>query len=266
MPDSHKNKLLKKIRGLIEASGGPNRVSDYGESLLTSVLQEDPHVIVSLLAYNGSGLGDLARRFLCQDDIVRLLIDMGANVRVKNHGGQSPLHLALARSSCPPETIACLLAAGADPNAAAGNEERPLHYAARQNHLESVPLLIAAGGEVNARDNWNFTALHNAAAYGCEEIVRLLVDAGADVNAQSDTGWTPLHNAVSAELRNSAEWLIKAGAAIDLRNQSGQLPGEVHSQEDWSPWLQAVAERWRLSQPETAPEEEPTGRDPPLAL
>src|SRR4051812_37100934 len=71
--------------------------------------------------------------------IVRDLVRRGADVAAKNRRGATPLHYAAdggpGRSGWDPraqaETIACLVDAGADPNAVADGGVTPLHRAVR---------------------------------------------------------------------------------------------------------------------------------------
>ena len=72
---------------------------------------------------------------------------------------------------------------------------RPLHWSARNGHLEVVRALIKAGADVNAKDNDGWTPLHYSAWNGHLEVARALIEAGADVNAKENGGSTPLHAA-----------------------------------------------------------------------
>jgi hypothetical protein len=88
-------------------------------------------------------------------EMVRLLIDAGANVNaVDRHGGQ-PIHAAAvgipgSRTWNPPAqaaTILCLVQAGADPNAADKRGVAPLHRAVRTRCAEAVRVLLECGAD-----------------------------------------------------------------------------------------------------------------------
>lgn len=125
------------------------------------------------------------------------------------------LSLAIAR----PETIAPLLAAGANVNAANPFGKTPLMTAAQFNNLEAVRAFLAAGAKVNAISlapetiednsprkpddnsggceqyaisNGSRTALMYAAANASLEIIATLVKAGADVAKRDSQGKSAL--------------------------------------------------------------------------
>ena len=54
----------------------------------------------------------------------------------------------------------------------------PLHWAARNNHLELAKVLISSGAEVNAKDRWGLTPLHRAARNGHKKMQELLISHG----------------------------------------------------------------------------------------
>jgi cytochrome c len=81
-------------------------------------------------------------------DAAKLLIDRGADVNAGSKIGGPPLKAAIAKSK--PELITLLLAHGADPNVAVG-DQTVLHEAVRRGCLDCVKALVAAGADVNAR-------------------------------------------------------------------------------------------------------------------
>ena len=110
--------------------------------------------------------------------IVKLLLQAGAAVDTRSHGGFTPL-LNAAQAEAP--VVAALLDAGADPAAQeAGLGWRPLSRFAEYANAPAVRLLLDAGAEVDAGDFSGATALMDAAEAGSAECVELLLRAGAD--------------------------------------------------------------------------------------
>jgi len=118
-------------------------------------------------------------------ELARTLVRAGANPRVANRGGATPMFLAALNGTAP--MIGFLLDAGADPNAPVlSNGETALMMAARTGKLDAINLLIQRGAKVNATEKLRGTnALMWAAEQGHSAVVRFLLDNGADIRAQS---------------------------------------------------------------------------------
>ena len=78
-------------------------------------------------------------------------------------------------------TIRSLIARGADPNEAAGqNNWSPLLHAIHTGQLRSVEALLDSGADVNRLSGDGITPLMMAAGYGYTDIVQLLLKRGAN--------------------------------------------------------------------------------------
>lgn len=72
----------------------------------------------------------------------------------------------------------------------------PLHYAARNGHLDACLLLLQNGAQVDKCTRaGRATSLHRAAYAGHIEVVKALIQAGANIEAKDSDGCTPLHKA-----------------------------------------------------------------------
>ena len=83
--------------------------------------------------------------------VAERLIAHGADCRARNRRGAEPLHYAADANrqafEAQRETIAYLVSAGADPNAADDSGVVPLHRAVRTRSLAAVEALLAAGAD-----------------------------------------------------------------------------------------------------------------------
>lgn len=141
--------------------------------------------------------------------MVRLLLEAGANIEFTTKRGRHALHRALYGNA---ETMKVLLEAGADVNAPDKRDNRPINIAvSEENMQEMVKLLIDAGADVNARNDKNNTPLHHAAEKGNIEAIQLLIAAGAEVNAKNKKGRTPRRVAQKRGLTEAAEVIKQAG-------------------------------------------------------
>ncbi len=135
--------------------------------------------------FEAAGLGERHRLTELLDGSPDLV---GATAEV----GFTPLHLA-ALFTNDEEVVRLLLERGADVNARANNAMAvtPLNAAAARQHGAVVRALLDGGAAVDAAQRDGYTALHSAAANGDSTLVEMLLGAGADVEARSDAGDTP---------------------------------------------------------------------------
>ena len=103
------------------------------------------------------------------------------------------------------DMVKLLLEAGADVEARDEFGDTALHEAAKRGHAAVVKLLLEAGADMEARDESGDTALHEAVSDSWVRItikrggsveshaavVKLLLEHGADVEAKDEDGWTP---------------------------------------------------------------------------
>ena len=110
-------------------------------------------------------------------ELMRLLVDLGADPLLSNEDGTTPLMAAAGVGTHSPGEDA-----GAPPEA-----------------LEAVKLAIDLGNDVNAVDKNGNTAMHGAAFKQLPEVVKYLDEKGAKVevwNKNNVSNWTPLRIAV----------------------------------------------------------------------
>ena len=161
------------------------------------------------------------------EDIVRILLDAGANARWKNRRGWSAIGEACESGNLPivemllnhdnglleitdedfgwtplifaaryhrqTDIVRFLLSRGANVCATDDKGNTALMVACIYSSLESMRLLLAEGScDLEARDNSQRTALHEAAFFGFIEGVReLLLDRNANMFAVDNNGNTP---------------------------------------------------------------------------
>ncbi|NXI34708.1 MYPT2 phosphatase, partial [Galbula dea] len=185
-------------------------------------------------------------------DMVKFLVENGANVNQQDNEGWTPLH---AVASCGYLNIAeYLISHGANVAAVNSEGEVPSDIAEEaamkdllleQVKKQGMDLELARKEEEqqmlqDARQWLNSgriedvkqrrtgaTALHVAAAKGYSEVMRLLIQAGFNLNVQDNDGWTPLHAAAHWGVKEACSILAEALCDMDIRNKLGQTPFDV---------------------------------------
>jgi ankyrin repeat protein len=195
-------------------------------------------------------------------ELVKELLEKGAEVNSQNDWGQTPISAAAARDD--QELFQLLYEKGADPNITDSDgwtayqyvaengdwlveeyqdliTEVDLRKAEKNGKIELVKELLEAR---EARENAKYgysdelepnygknedgkTALHLAAAEGKVEVVNTLLAAGADKDIQDKKGNTPLHEAAENGHYGVVKLLVAGGADIRATNEDFNTAQQV---------------------------------------
>jgi ankyrin repeat protein len=156
-----------------------------------------------------------------QQRIVKLLVEKGADVNIKDIYGDAPLHRAVQYSSL--STVKYLIEKGARVQARNKSNDTPLHTAVHHNYSHVVAKhLIEKGADVNSKNRFGNSPLHLIALrHGFNEnLVRLLLMKGADTEAKNKEGYTPLE--LLKKYRSPA--LFEKAKKIFLQERKGTNP------------------------------------------
>ena len=207
----------------------------------------DPHLDAQVPSDGSSAL--LVAVISGYKDVVRRLLDLGADPNISTSRGVTPLSQAAALHK--EEMVRMLLQAGASSGSlhdavrtsssvlveqalsklpktklleavnARVDGMTPLHLAVKAGNKDVVMKLLKVGGEVDAKvENTGATSLHLAALQGGLEVVRTLLKSGANVHAKAADSLyraTPLYLAAQNGHKRVVEELVKAGADVNCR-------------------------------------------------
>ena len=119
--------------------------------------------------------------FTTQLEAVQLLLKYNADINSQSDEGGTPLYYA---SRGDPEGKAAdivrrLLEHGADPNICDNDHTTPLHEASSNGSLEAARLLLSYGAKVDEKDDGGRTPFQLATSRGHREMTKLLLEHGA---------------------------------------------------------------------------------------
>ena len=120
-----------------------------------------------------------------------------------------------------------LLDAGADPAAHEPGGDTPLSEAAAHGRVEVVALLLARGVDVNVTNELGWTPLLVASMNGRAKTVRLLLAAGADLHVRGVNGYDALASAAEGEHVAVIDALLAAGANVQTRTDNGETAHQI---------------------------------------
>ena len=161
--------------------------------------------------YDNTPLMDAAENG--QLDVVKYLVDNGANVNTIDKAYRTPLMLAAEKGHL--DVVKYLVDKGAM------NAQNCAELAAKNGYLDVVEFLVTKGTDVNARGRNGTMPLMKAAGLGQLDVVKYLVDKGADVNAKGEDGWTPLMMAMSDGNLDIVKVLVEKGADVNAKYENG---------------------------------------------
>jgi ankyrin repeat protein len=158
-------------------------------------------------------------------NIIRYLVDNGAEVNGKNWDGDTPLHIAASRGDY--EIMSFLVSRGADVKARNKLQSTPLHHASYQTSFQPIQFLVENGAAVNATNHKNETPLNIAVYKGNYPIIEYLIASGADVNIADNIGMSPLHHAIYGGNTRVIELLLANDGDVFARNDAGNTPLDI---------------------------------------
>ncbi|HSH78293.1 MAG TPA: ankyrin repeat domain-containing protein, partial [Herpetosiphonaceae bacterium] len=161
----------------------------------------------------------LARHAGGAADLVALLLERGATLNQATSGGQTPLQIAAGLADF--DVVRLLLAAGVDP---APLRWTRLMHAVVFGSLGDVRAHLDAGAELEAVDTWDRTALHLSFQVGDLDKAGALLDAGAVLDGGGPDGGCPLTYAIVPSHPAVLVWLLAQGCDPEAPNWYGQTP------------------------------------------
>jgi ankyrin repeat protein len=149
-------------------------------------------------------------------DIVRLLLQVGADFNLRDKWEDQPLLLA----SSSPEITRLLLEHGSDVDAKGSDGGTAL---AKSKSIDVSQVLLEYGARIDASNYKRETALIRAISEKRIDQARFLLERGANVNAKAKHR-TPLELAASSGRVDYLQLLLEYGADVNMKDERGNTP------------------------------------------
>ena len=158
-------------------------------------------------------------------DVVRLLLDSGADIEARDAEGSTPLMHAISAEKEPVVRLLLERRARADSRSKTGRTA--LHAACTTGSHAVMDVLLRMRLNPRARMTDGRTPLHCAALRGHPHLFERLQAAGADIDARDAFGCTPLMCAVGRGDTLAVVALMNMHADTRIRDRTGRLPLDV---------------------------------------
>jgi len=200
---------VEVVKACIAAGVDVNiRYQDGFTALIVAVSEAHEHLQIDKEIYHENN-----QRYRQFNEVVRLLVEAGANPNLSNDSEQTALHAAgnFGETDIAKTILDTCLTHKKMINLNAEDLYglTPLHFACRAGNLRMAELLIEWGADVNAQEKYGFTPLHEAVESNHIEIVRLLIRKGADKNIGTNVDFNPYFAGTTphsvAKIRNFKE-------------------------------------------------------------
>lgn len=156
-------------------------------------------------------------------DCLKVLIDAGSSLEVKDSEGHTPLHLAVANQHY--RAVELLLSLKAKPDSKTRFDVTPLHLATSVGNTPCVELLLDHGAFINSQESWGQTPLVISTLRGRLPTMQCLLSHGADSEiVDYQRGQTPLHIACASKDESRVLLLLDAGCNVHTTDYRGYSP------------------------------------------
>jgi ankyrin repeat protein len=221
------------IQLLLENGANPDLSTDDGKTALLFVTEKESEEMVSLILSYSRNKKELINKhyeenrnpltmsqFHQKNNILKIFIDNGADVNVKNIYGFTPLIQACLQRDL--EIVLKLIQTGVDINMKSDSGLNSLMTASINGNEDIVKTLIDKHADVYTINDFGYTPLMFAVENNNEKVVELLLPFSENINEQNDDKYTALMFACINKNKNIIKMLLNSGVNPDLKNKYGE--------------------------------------------
>ncbi len=211
---------------LLESGADPNREDENGQTPVHRMLDLYHPRKAKLLLEFGAKNDIFVASLIGDTQFIEAELKRDPSlVRTHDPSGNTALGVAAAANQI--EVVKLLLDAGAPVDIRDNYGDTPLAKAAMRGKVDVMRLLIDRGAAVNASNGFGGSPLMSAAFFGSHRAVDLLLKKGAHPDIARNTGKTALHMAAERDHDRVVTLLLEHGASAGQRDRHGLTAREL---------------------------------------
>ncbi|KAJ3113861.1 hypothetical protein HK100_001866 [Physocladia obscura] len=212
-----------EICGILDLGANVNARDKHGNYPLTLAASNKSEIqVLKMLVERGAEINvknqqkkTALQLALAQNDIQKaeFLLHCGANIEIQDHKGYTALHYVIRVGNV--EFLSKLLNHGSNFDAVSKSGENVFNLAFKYNQLDILKLLMDRRSESNTA-TLEFPLHQAAKTRATLSFVKYFVSTGIDFNAKDADGWTPLMLAAKSQNIKLIFYLCKIGADTEI--------------------------------------------------
>lgn len=229
----------KTMRVLLEAGADPSIMGNNSSALYLASYYDNIDVVEALLPYKpkleftpptGSNWTALSAASSNEHpEIVRMLLEAGADVDHKSSLGEMPLQYAVNNNREDIVRIILEFRPNLHLQDNAGDTSLNSFPQTDTSSLPIIKLLVNGGSDLETRNKARETPLCKAVRFEKPELVEYFISRKANLNAKGTKFGGPLHIACRWNIFEIVEMLVKAGADVDLVDEESSAGTPLQS-------------------------------------
>jgi ankyrin repeat protein len=161
--------------------------------------------------------------YVGKTDIVKYLLEKGADINTKDREGSTPLQNAAAKGHF--DIVKLLVEKGSDVNYKDDNGVTPIHFGCMSGNVDLVKYLVEKGADINAVSKIGRKPAVDAVFGGNVEVLKYLESKGVNMKGlEAGAGNTPLHIATGRGNIEMLKYFISKGYDVNKKNDASQTP------------------------------------------
>jgi ankyrin repeat protein len=223
------------LRHLLAKGADINLESSDGTPLYLAVYNNSVDGVKALLEHNpkleikvhSEGFADdsftplMAAAWLGHTQIVRLLLEAGADINARTSSNETPLHIAMHKE----KTMKVLLEYNSNIDLTDDSQNTPLNLLVKDTPISTISLLVNRGANLEIPNKFGCTPLSTAVLRNNVPAIKYLMSKKAALNILTGIFPGPLHIACQTRDLDVVKLLVEGGADVGLvQSQMGGSP------------------------------------------